>query len=310
MLVHQHYIPYNQKKTMKDNNFKGRPHRNLWYFVCKYVLSLLPDTLFHNAVGYIMHKRHHATYHWMDIKHPKTFSEKLNYLKTHPVVANETDLADKYEVRDFVKQTIGEQYLVPILGVWSNADEVDFSRLPEQFVLKLTKGSGYNLICSQKSELNICETKKMLRDWLKINCYYFSCEPHYKGKSKLIAEQMLEYNITDYKFFCFNGIPKYVELYADRFGNHKKVFYDMNWHRAGFTTANDVTDAEIEKPAAFAEMKEVATKLCEGMKFVRVDLYVHNAKVYFGEMTFHPAGGYTPITPREWEYKLGDMIDL
>ena len=285
-------------------------YRNLWYKTCKYGLSWLPDTLFHNAVGLIMYKRFHVPFHWMNTKKPRTFSEKLNWLKTHPVVTNEAELADKYDVRDFIKRTIGEQYLVPILGVWDNADDIDFDKLPNQFVLKLTKGSGYNLICNNKAKLNIKQTRKMLSDWLKVNCYYFSREPQYRGKSKLVAEEMLEYNITDYKFFCFNGEPKFVELYIDRFGDHKKLFCYMDWHVAGFTTANDVAKVTVKQPKEFAEMKEVAKKLCKGMAFVRVDLYVHGGNVYFGEMTFHPAGGYTPITPREWEYKLGDMIKI
>ena len=285
-------------------------YRNAWYCVCKYGLSLLPDTLFHNTVGYIMYKRFGVPYYWMNTKNPRTFSEKINWLKTHPVVPNEVELADKYEVREFIRQTIGEQYLVPILGVWDNADDINFEQLPKQFVLKLTKGSGYNLICNDKSTLDILATKKMLSKWLRVNCYYFSREPQYKGKSKLMAEEMLEYNITDYKFFCFQGEPKYVELYIDRFGDHKKVFYDMDWNVAGFTTANDVAKASVERPKEFEEMKDIARKLCKGISFVRVDLYVHGGCVYFGEMTFHPAGGYTPITPREWEYKLGDLIKI
>ena len=285
-------------------------YRNLWYITCKYGLSCLPDALFHNAAGFIMHKRFHAQYHWMNIYKPRTFSEKLNWLKTHPVVSNEKELADKYEVRDFIKRTIGDKYLVPILGVWNNADDIDFNQLPNQFVLKLTKGSGYNLICNDKSKLDIAKTRKMLNKWLKVKCYYFSREPQYKGKSRLVAEQMLEYNITDYKFFCFNGEPKFVELYIDRVGNHRKLFCDMNWNVAGFTTANDVSEVSVDKPKEFDEMIEVAKKLCKGMAFVRVDLYVHNGNVYFGELTFCPASGYTPITPREWEYKLGDMIRL
>lgn len=127
-------------------------YRNLWYSTCKYGLSLLPDTLFHNAVGLIMHKRFHAPFHWLNTKRPRTFSEKLNWLKTHPVVPNEAELADKYDVRDYIKRTIGEQYLVPILGVWDNAEDIDFDKLPNQFVLKLTKGSGYNLICNDKAK--------------------------------------------------------------------------------------------------------------------------------------------------------------
>lgn len=235
-------------------------YRNLWYSTCKYGLSLLPDTLFHNAVGLIMHKRFHAPFHWLNTKRPRTFSEKLNWLKTHPVVPNEAELADKYDVRDYIKRTIGEQYLVPILGVWDNAEDIDFDKLPNQFVLKLTKGSGYNLICNDKAKLDIRKTRKMLREWLKVNCYYFSREPQYKGKSKLVAEEMLEYNITDYKFFCFNGEPTYVELYIDRFGDHKKWFCDMDWNVAGFTTANDVAKVTVEQPKEFAEMKEVAKK--------------------------------------------------
>jgi hypothetical protein len=148
----------------------------------------------------------------------------------------------------------------------------------------------------------------MLSRWLKINPYYFSREPQYKGKNRLICEQMLEYNITDYKFFCFNGIPEYVELFIDRFGNHRKVFYDMSWKRMPFNTAGDKVDIEIDKPAAFDEMRMVAEKLSAGIKFVRVDLYVHDGKVYFGELTFHPAGGYTPISPMEWDRILGDKI--
>lgn len=287
-------------------------YRNQWYFLCKNVFRIFPDTLFHNILGFIMHKRFKCSYKWMNINIPTTFSEKLQYLKTHPAHPNEEVLADKYKVRTFIKDVIGERYLVPLegKGVYRDVDEIDFNSLPNEFVIKLTKGSGYNFICKDKSKLNINKTKKTLKDWLKVKPYYMSREPQYKGKSSLICERMLEYNITDYKFFCFNGVPKYVELYIDRQGNHKKVFYDMNWVKAGFTTANDICNLLVEKPKEFEQMKIVAEKLSKGISFVRIDLYIHNNQIYFGEMTFHPAGGYTPITPTEWEYKLGDMIDL
>lgn len=283
-------------------------YRNSWYIFCKYCLSILPDSLFHNTVSLIMHKRFKCKYRWMKIKNPKTFSEKLQYLKIHPVCTNEQELADKYDVRDYVSRIIGNKYLIPIIGIYSSVQEIEYDKLPEQFVLKLTKGSGYNLIVQNKSSLDISKTNKMLSRWLKINPYYFSREPQYKGKNRLICEQMLEYNITDYKFFCFNGIPEYVELFIDRFGNHRKVFYDMSWKRMPFNTAGDKVDIEIDKPAAFDEMRMVAEKLSAGIKFVRVDLYVHDGKVYFGELTFHPAGGYTPISPMEWDRILGDKI--
>lgn len=284
-------------------------NRNLWYLLCR-ALGVLPTGLFHNVVGWIMHKRFGIKYHWMNINNPVTFSEKLQYLKKHPVSNNACNLADKYYVREFIKERIGEEYLVPIIGVYNNVEDIDFSMLPNQFVLKLTKGSGYNLICQNKENLDIEHTKKMLRQWLNVDVYKFSREEQYKGKSMLLCEEMLEYNITDYKFFCFGGKPTYVELYMDRFGEHKKAFYDMQWNKMPFTTAGDTCNIDIEQPKEFEDMRMIASELAKGLSFVRVDLYVHNNKVYFGEMTFCPAGGYTPITPREWDFKLGEQIVL
>lgn len=287
-------------------------YRNLWYWTCKYCFSCLPNILYHNLLAFIMHKRFHVKYHWMNIKHPQTFSEKLQYLKSHPVSPYENILADKYEVRDYIKNKIGEQYLVPLEGngIYNKVEEINFDSLPNEFVLKLTKGSGYNIICNDKRQLDYSRTAIILKKWLKINPYYMSREEQYKGRSRIMCEHMLEYNITDYKFFCFDGKPMYVELYIDRQKDHKKIFYDMNWIRQPFTTANDKFDIEVEKPDEFDELYSVAKKLAEDFLFVRVDLYVHDRRVYFGELTFYPAGGYTPITPREWEYKLGNLIKL
>ena len=292
-------------------------YRNLYYNLNKYVFSILPDTLYHNILGWIMHKRFRVKYHWMNIKQPKTFSEKLQWLKKNGPRELKTRLADKYEVREWVKEKIGKEYLVDLLPLSKDGEkaitkieDIDFDQLPNEFVLKLTKGSGFNIICNNKDKLDITKTKKTLADWLKINNYYLSREPQYKGENKIICEKMLEYNITDYKFFCFNGQPTFVELYIDRFGCHRKVFYDMDWQKVGFTTANDSMEGTAIKPKEFDEMVSVAKELSKGWTFVRVDLYVHDGKVYFGEMTFHPAGGYTPITPREWEYKLGEKILL
>lgn len=287
-------------------------HRNIWYNVNKYVFSILPDKLYHNLIGLIMHKRFGIKYHWMDIRNPKTFSEKLQYLKTNPVADNLNELADKYDVRDFVKSRIGEQHLVPLVGkgVYSTVDEIDFNELPNQFVLKLTKGSGYNIICSDKTKLDVEDTKSTLAKWIKVNPYYMSREKQYKGRNRFIAEQMIANNITDYKFFCFNGKPEFVELIIDRIGELKKVFMDMNWESLDLTTGNSPTENSASKPMEFDIMKNISSQLAKDFAFVRVDLYAHEDKVYFGEMTFYPAGGYTPITPREWEYRLGEMLKL
>ena len=292
-------------------------YRNLYYGLNKYVFSLLPDPAYHNLLGWIMHKRFGIKYHWMHIDKPRTFSEKLQWLKTHGDIELKTQLADKYDVRDFVKKRIGDAHLVELLPLNKNGDhsitdinDLDWDLLPNQFALKLTKGSGFNIICGDKSKLSRSKVLMQLDKWLAVNNYYLSREPQYKGENKIVAEKLLKYNITDYKFFCFDGIPTFVELYIDRLGNHRKVFYDMNWKKAGFTTAGDSMDGEAEMPEVFPEMVEIARKLSKGFPFVRVDLYENEGKVYFGEMTFHPAGGYTPITPREWEYKLGNMIKI
>ncbi len=292
-------------------------YRNLYYGLCKYCFSLLPDILYHNLLGYIMHKRFGVKYHWMNIRKPKTFSEKLQWAKSHGNIPLKNKLADKYDVRIYIEKTIGAQYLVKLIQLNHNGDlaidnveSIDFDLLPSQFVLKMTKGSGFNIICHDKSHLNVENTKATLRKWLKINNYYLSRQKEYIGGNKLICEEMLEYNITDYKFFCFDGEPKYVELYIDRLGNHKKVFYDMDWNKALFITGGDSMEYSAPKPAKFDEMVKVAKTLSKGFNFVRIDLYEHDNRVFFGEMTFAPAGGYTPITPHEWDYRLGGMIQI
>ena len=292
-------------------------YRALYYGLNKYVFSMLPDVLYHNLLGWIMHRRFGVKFSFMNIKNPCTFSEKLQWLKSHGDIRLKTMLADKFDVREFVKNKIGDEHLVELLPlnrdldlVINSIDDLDWDLLPNQFVLKLTKGSGFNIICGDKSKLDKNGILKQLKEWLKINNYYLSREPQYRGNNKIIAERLLKYNITDYKFFCFDGKPEYVELYIDRLGNHRKVFYDMNWKKAGFTTAGDSMDGESPMPAVFSEMVEIARKLSEGFTFVRVDLYENEGKVYFGEMTFHPAGGYTPITPKEWDYRLGELIKL
>lgn len=292
-------------------------YRTLYYSLNKYLFRILSDSQYHNLLSWIMHRRFGVKFHSMNINSPKTFSEKLQWLKKNGPVELKSRLADKYNVREWVAQKIGAEYLVDLLPlnrrgdkVVSNVSDIDFDLLPKEFVLKLTKGSGFNIICKNKADLKIDQVKSKLASWLKINNYYLSREPQYRGANQIICEKMLEYNITDYKFFCFGGVPKFVELYIDRFGNHRKLFYDMDWRKAGFTTANDSMEGEVAKPEEFEEMKKIASTLSQDWPFVRVDLYVHDHKVYFGEMTFHPAGGYTPITPSKWEKKLGALIKL
>lgn len=287
-------------------------YRNYWYFICKNLFSLLPDVLYHNVLGFIMHKRFNISYKWMDINKPKTFSEKLQYFKKYPISSDLVQLTDKYSVRDYVKEKVGEDVLIPLIGkgIYNTLDEINFDELPNEFVLKLTKGSGYNLICTDKQLLNKQDFFNTINKWLSIDPFYMSRESQYKGKSRIIIEKLLDSNITDYKFFCFNGVVEFVELICDRSIEQRKMFYDLDWNKLPFTTGggkHDIND-NIEKPDNFNELVSIANKLAKDFLFVRVDLYSHKNSVYFGELTFYPSGGYTPIIPKYWDTKLGEMI--
>lgn len=294
-------------------------YRNLYYALNRYIFSVLPDAFYHNLLGWIMHKRAGVKYHWMNIKEPRTFSEKLQWLKSHGDIQLKSRLADKYDVRDWVVGRIGDDHLAHILPLNKNGDlyvtdvdKIDWESLPEQFALKLTKGSGYNIICKNKSLLDKERTLRKLKEWLKVENYYLSREPQYKGQNKIICEQLLEYNIRDYKFFCFDGEPKFLKVDVDRFGDHHANYYDMDWN---LLELNEILCSRnpniiIEKPQQFDKMLSIVRKLAAGFKFVRVDLYEHAGQIFFGEMTFIPAGGYTPLLPREWEYKIGDTLQL
>lgn len=294
-------------------------YRNLYYGLNKYVFSLLPDPAYHNLLGWIMHRRFGIKYHWMNINKPRTFSEKLQWLKTHGDIELKTRLADKYDVRDFVKERIGDNHLVELLPLNKKGDlsitdinDLDWDLLPDQFALKLTKGSGFNIICVDKSKLNRNKVLMQLDKWLAINNYYLSREPQYKGKNKIIAEKLLEYDIKDYKFFCFDGEPFMLKVDVNRFSGHRANYYDLDWNLLEINEGGCPRDpsSNILQPKEFEEMVNLTRILAKGWPFVRIDLYVHEGKVFFGEMTFHPAGGYTPITPREWDYKLGNMIKI
>lgn len=285
--------------------------RQMWYWLCKYPLRLLPDTLFFNLETWITYLRFGKTFHWLDIRHPKRFNEKIHWLKIHHSAKNGAILADKYRVREYISDSIGEEYLVPLLGVWDNANDIDFDLLPNQFALKLNHGSGMNIICTDKSKININKTRKQLKRWLKTNPYYISREWQYRDvPARIICEKFLEYDIMDYKFFCFNGEPKFVQVDVARFTNHTRAFFDMDWHLAPFTMLYKTPEQLPQRPKQFDLMKQLAVKLSHGIDFVRVDLYINNDKVYFGEITLHPEGGTGVFIPDEYDYILGRMIIL
>ena len=251
----------------------------------------------------------------LDLKNPQTFNEKLQWLKLYDRNPEYTKMVDKYEVRKYIAEKIGEEYLIPLLGVWDNFDDIDFDKLPDQFVLKCTHDSGGLVICKDKSEIDIEAVRKKINKCLKRNFYKLSREWPYKNvKPRIIAEKFMVdesgTELKDYKIFCFGGEPKALFVATDRPHDTRFDFFDMEFNHLPFLNGHPNAVKEIKKPAGFEKMSKLAKKLSEGMSQVRIDFYDINGKVYFGEITFFHWSGMVPFEPEEWDYKFGDMIEL
>lgn len=264
----------------------------------------------------IEHQFEQAVGYKPNIDNPRSFNEKMQWLKLYNEDPLLTKCADKYLVREYVKEKIGEEYLIPLLGVWDSPDEIDFDKLPNQFVLKVNWGSGQNIIVKDKAKLNIEETKAKLREWLKphSNHYYFGFEWCYKNiQPKIIAEKYIEQidgNLLDYKIFCNNGNPSFLFVGIDRHKDLKFNFYDLDFNLLPFKQHYDVSNKKIQKPECFQEMLNVAKKLSKDFLHARIDLFLIGNKIYFGEITFYHFNGMEPFEPVEWDYKLGEMLTL
>lgn len=255
---------------------------------------------------------------WMNWKHPKTFNEKLQWLKVYNRNPEYTKLVDKYAVKKYVASVIGEEYIIPTLGVWNTFDEIDFDILPNQFVLKCTHDSGGLVICKNKNKFDIEEAREKIERSLKVNYYNWSKEWPYKNvPPRIIAEKYMEdesgYELKDYKFFCFDGEPKALFIAADRGVEREETkfnFYDTDFNLLPFTNGHPNSSRPIAKPESFEQMKELAAKLSKGMPHVRIDFYDIYGQIYFGEITFFHWSGFTPFVPKEWDYKFGEWIKL
>ena len=252
----------------------------------------------------------------LNLNHPKSFNEKLQWLKLNDRKSIYTQMVDKYMVRKYIAESIGEKYLIPLLGVWNNFEEINFNKLPDQFVLKCTHDSGSIRICKDKSNFDINEAKNFFNKKLKENFYYFGKEWPYKNvHPRIIAEEFIEdessKDLKDYKFMCFNGNVKCCFVCSERFSTHLKVtFYDTEWNKLPFERHYPNSEEEIPKPKNLEKMIQLAEKLSINIPFVRVDFYEVNNMIYFGELTFFPGCGFEEFKPIEWDYKLGEWIDL
>lgn len=250
-----------------------------------------------------------------NLDNPRTYNEKLQWLKLNDIHPEYCTLVDKYAAKEHVKKIIGEEHIIPTLGVWDSFDEIDFDKLPDQFVLKTTHDSGGVAICKDKSEKTIREARKKINKSLKHNFFYEHREYPYKNiKPRVVAEQLMVdesgTELKDYKFFCFDGEPKMLFVATDRPHDTRFDFFDMDWNHLPFKQGHPLASREIKKPKGFGEMKRLSKELSKGFSHVRVDLYDINGQIYFGELTFFHFSGNVPFEPEEWDYKIGEWLNL
>lgn len=255
----------------------------------------------------------------LDLKNPKTFNEKLQWLKLYNRKPEYSKMVDKYEAKKYVSSIIGENYIIPTLGVWEHFDDIDFDKLPNQFVLKCTHGSGDVFVVKDKSEFDVSDAKIKMEKSLSTNYYKISREWPYKNvQPRIIAEKFIQNNyngkeeLNDYKFMCFNGKVKCSFVCSGRFtdrGLHV-TFFDREWNVLPFKRDYPYEEKGLLKPKRYDEMLELSEKLSEELPFSRIDFYEVNGQIYFGEITLFPGGGFEAFQPEEWDYRLGSWLTL
>ena len=252
----------------------------------------------------------------LNLFHPKTFNEKLQWLKINDRRNIYTVMVDKYEMKKYVEKIIGKEYCIKTLGIYNNFDEIDFNKLPDQFVIKCTHDSGSLFIVKDKNKFNKKEAKIKINKGLRNNGFNYAREWSYKNvKPRIIVEEFMVdesgLELKDYKVFCFNGKAEYVEVDFNRFIEHKLNPYDFNWKPLNFCdkSKNDYS-AKIHKPKKLKEMKEIAEKLSKNIDFLRVDFYSIDDKIYVGELTLYPGAGFIDFKPESVDIKYGNKLNI
>lgn len=253
----------------------------------------------------------------LDLKKPQTYNEKIQWMKVHYRNPLYTQLADKYGVREYISKKIGEEYLIPLIGVYDKFDDIDFDTLPDQFVIKCTHDSGGLVICRDKKQLDIKKAKEKIERCLKRDYFLNSREWVYSDiKPRIVIEKYMVdesgYELKDYKFFCFNGNAEVMFMATDRSGEEetKFDFFDMDFNHLDLRNGHPNSTRKLEKPERFEEMAALAEKISEGLPHARVDLYNINGKLYFGEVTFFHWSGLKPFEPEKWDKIFGDWFML
>ena len=274
------------------------------------LLKIVPDKL------YIQIKYFYRFHRFPNLKNPQTFNEKLQWLKLYDRKPIYTTMADKYEAKKYVASIIGEEYIIPTLGIWDKFEDIDFDSLPNQFVLKCTHDSGGLVICKDKNTFDKEKAQKIIVDSMNTNYFYHSREWPYKDiKPRIIAEKYMEDesgDLTDYKFFSFDGVTKALYVATDRQSQEetKFDFFDDKFNHLDLINSHPNSIKTISKPKQFNNMIDLANKLSKGYPHIRVDFYEINNKVYFGELTFYHMSGFQPFKPEKWDYIFGEWLRL
>ena len=252
----------------------------------------------------------------LDLKNPKLLSEKLQWLKLYNRNPEYTEMVDKYEVRNYIENKIGKQYLIPLVGVYDKFDDIDFDKLPNKFVIKCTHDSGGLVICKDKSTLNMKAAKRKINKFMKRKYYKVHREwPNKNVKPRIVIEKYIENkdksDLLEYNIFCFNGIPKLVSVcYGDKEKNRFNDFYDSDFNKLDLKCIYNASNVILDKPKQFDKMKEIASILSKNIPHLRVDFYLCNNKIYLGELTFFHFAGFTKFEPKNYEITLGDYLKL
>lgn len=312
-----------RKDTISVNNTFTKLKRailhpnNLILFLLNRSARIWPDKLFLQLKYYLITNKK------LNLKNARTFSEKIQWLKLYNRCPEYTLMVDKYAVKQYVSSIIGQKYIIPTLGVWNSVEEIEWDVLPRQFVLKTTHGGGNSgvVICRDKMTFDTNEAKHKLRKSMKSDIYWNYREWPYKDVPKrILAEEFMEEShpvkkgdLSDYKFYCFEGEPVFCQVIRDRRSKETIDFYDMNWNHMSFVGLNPVVSngtSPVVRPIHLDEMVSICRKLSCNMPFSRIDLYVIDDKIYFGEITFYPASGFGEFSPEEWNFKMGDLLVL
>ena len=318
----RNYAIYTLKSPESREMFKVSKFTTIWWNrlnwqnpilldnkIVRTFFNLLPDKIF-THVQYFINMRQ-----FLNLRSPKTFNEKIQWLKLNYKNELMRVCADKFTVRKYVAETIGEKYLIPLLGIYQSTKEINFNSLPDKFVLKVSHGSGWNIICKSKKVFNEIEALKKLNSWVKRDFYAMGREWAYKGLiPSIVCEEYLtgenDEPPSDYKFFCFKGKPEFLQVDFDRYIKHTRLLYDCGWNKIPCGLEFPVNLKDHPKPACLEEMLSVAASLAKPFPFVRVDLYEVRNKVYFGEMSFYPGKGAEKFDPPEYDLNFGQLLQI